>query len=179
MRGLLAEMGGHVHAGREPPPHLGLGLVDGGYEFWNRGLGWGGPNYVRGQCVALLSVGSNVLPDALRQALLRVEVKLDTAVTIQREGVTNEAEHAQRLHASRSEVYYTFKDALPEVKKAVKSFGVRDGLDWEQTRAELRRKTQNELKTNAYAVALSAFLTAMHQYLARYIAATSLQWDTV
>ena len=155
----------------------GPGWVDSAYYAWNEGLGWVGPNYVRAKCVALLSVGSGVLPKELREALLSVQEKLDEADSVEREGVSSEAAHKQRLSESRSEVYYSFKAALPEVKKAVKSFGVRDGLDWEQTRAELRTKTQNELKSNDYAVALSAFLTAMHKYLARYIAAKSLQWD--
>ena len=178
LQDLLAE--GEI--GRASAPRAleaGPGWVDSAYYAWNEGLGWVGPNYVSVRCYALLSVGSNVLPDALRGPLLSLQGLLNAAAAIQREVVSpsEEKEHQRRVDESRRDIYYSFKDALPEVKKAVKSFGVRDGLAWEQTRAELKTKTQNELKSNDYAVALSAFLTAMHKYLARYIAAKSLQWD--
>ena len=176
MQGLLTE----GEMGRASAPRAEAGLVDGAYNAWNEGLGWVGPNYVRAKCVVLLSVGSGVLPDALRDALLDVQVLLETADAIQREGVSpsEEASHRRRASENRWTIYDTLKAMLPVVKSVMRSFGVSDGLVWEQTRAELRKKTQNELKSNEYAVALSAFLTAMHTYLARYIAATSLQWDS-
>jgi hypothetical protein len=186
MRGLLAEMGGLSAQAPAPRAQEGdengslVNLLLAGQRTWNETLGWTGPNYVRTKCVELLSVGSGVLPDALRDALLRVERVLDEADGIQREGVSpsEEASHKRRASESRWKVYEEFKKALSEVKQTVKSFGVRDGLAWDQTRAELRRKTQKELKSNAYAVALSEFLTAMHMYLARYIEAASMQWDS-
>ena len=121
-----------------------------------------------------------MLTQDLTTALLRVQGKLDAATSVEREGVSpsEEASHERRASESRWEVYWRFQEALPEVKKVVKNFGVRDGLDWKQTRAELRKKTQNELKSNDYAVALSAFLSAMHKYLGRYIHAESLQFDS-
>jgi hypothetical protein len=184
MRGLLAEMGGlSAQAPRAQEGNENGSLVNAllaGQDFWNQGLGWAGPNYVRTKCTALLSVGSGVLPDALRDALERVEPALNEADRIQREVVrsSEEASHEQRTDAIRSEMYRRFKAALPELKKAAISFGVRAGLAWEQTRAELRRKTRKELKSNAYAVALSEFVMAMHTYLANYLSATSMQWDS-
>ncbi len=53
-----------------------------------------------------------------------------------------------------------------------------EGLTWEQTRAELEQKTKKELKSNHYAKALSAFLTAMHVYLENVMSKQSLQWDS-
>lgn len=189
MRALLGEMRG-LSAARGEAPRAQEGdenrsVVNGllaGQDFWNKSLGFAGPNYVSTKCFLLLSVGSGVLPDGLRNALERVDAALTEAVGIQREVVSRreEASHEERTDAIRSEIYRRFKAALPELKKAAISFGVRDGLAWEQTRAELRRKTQNknELKGNAYAVALSEFVTAMHTYLARYITAASMQWDS-
>ena len=184
MRSLLAEMEGlsaQAPRAQEGNGQEGNGaLVDfllAGQEFWNKNLGFAGPNYVRTKCVALLSVGSGVLPDNLRDALLRVEVKLNEADSVEREGVYNEAAHKKGLSDSRWAVYNAFKGALPHVKEAMKSFGVSDGLDGKQARAQLKKKTQNELKNNDYAVALSEFVTAMHQYLGRYIHAESLQWE--
>ena len=181
MRALLAEMGGlGAQAPRAQEGYKNDVVVNtllAGQEFWNKSLGFAGPNFVRIKCVVLLSVGSGVLPDALRQALLRVEGKLTAADSVEREAVFNEAEHKTNLSDSRWAVYNAFKAALPHVKEAMKSFGVSDGLSGKQARAQLKKKTQNELKSNDYAVALSEFVTAMHQYLGRYIHEESLQWE--
>ena len=189
MRALLAEMGG-LSAARGEAPRAQEGDANGyengslvnallaGQDFWNKSLGFAGPNYVRTKCDALLSVGSGVLPDDLREALHKVQSVLNEADSVEREGVYNEAEHQKRLDETRSAVCMKFRAALPQVKEAMKSFGVRDGLDGKHARAELQKKTQKELKSNAYAVALSEFLSAMHTYLARYFNAQSLQWDS-
>jgi len=70
---------------------------------------------------------------------------------------------------------------LPSVKVEVRRFVTTPGLTWTQTRAELEKLTQQESSTlgmrtqksgslagDTYAVALSAFLTAIHKYLKRH-----------
>ena len=106
-----------------------------------------------------------MLPDALRAPLLHVQGLLDKAIALQGTG-------------GWTKVWRAFKAMLPVVKIAASSLGVLDGLSWEETRAELKRKTRKELASNDYAKALSAFLTAMHVYLATVMPKWCLQWDS-
>jgi hypothetical protein len=84
--------------------------------------------------------------------------------------------------AARRAVLGQYKTMFPEVKELVNSLVPTTGLTWTQTREALRKQTQPEIKrlgwvtqtrgaqaSDALAVALSALLTALHQYFDRYI----------
>jgi hypothetical protein len=91
----------------------------------------------------------------------------------------------QRIEYRRNvkNIYNEYKAMLPEVQSVVNSLMTTEDLNWKQTRAELRKQTQQEGKTmliftqrsgflanNTLAVTLSGFLTAIHRFLKRYIA---------
>ena len=86
--------------------------------------------------------------------------------------------------AARWAVLGQYKTMFPEVKELVNRLvpPTVPGLTWTQTRAALRKQTQPEIKllgrvtqtrgaqaSDELAVALSALLTALHQYFDRYI----------
>ena len=86
--------------------------------------------------------------------------------------------------AARWAVLGQYKTMFPQVKELVNSLvpPTVPGLTWTQTREALRKQTQPEIKrlgwvtqtrgaqaSDALAVALSALLTALHQYFDRYI----------
>jgi hypothetical protein len=87
----------------------------------------------------------------------------------------------KRHKEGRTKIFSLYTQMLPAVQAEVQRFVKTVGLTWTQTRAELRKLTQQEswtlgvrtqqsgrLAGDTYVVALSTFLTAIHKYLRRH-----------
>jgi hypothetical protein len=194
MRGLLSEMGGLSALGASG------GTVEqtaGGSKVWNESLGFISAGYVKDRCVELLSVEDDRVPQALTDHLDELERKLAAAATGEAAWYPLDdrlhSDHEQTLRDNYWAVYDQYQAMFPEVQKLVNSLVPPTGLTWKQTRAALRKQTQPEIKrlvfvtqtggvkaSDELAVALSALLTAVHQYLDRYINTKKLMtWTDV
>ncbi len=127
---------------------------------------------------------------ALTDHLNKLQKKLGTAAAWEEAWYPlDDREHAafeQSRRDSRWAVLGQYETMFPEVKELVNSLvpPTVPGLTWTQTRAALRKQTQPEIKikrlglvtqtrgaqaSDELAVAMSALLTALHQYFDRYI----------
>ena len=161
-------------------------------QVYNENLGVMGAAYVLKLCIDLLSLGDNQVPDDLRNHVLTLQLELRKAAEAEEWTVNKrDAEDLEKMKVrSRQAVCNQYRKMIDVVKRVVKNF-VPDNLDWTKTRAELKRLTHtqikwrgkttqksNDLAGNKYvvAVALSAFLSAIHTYLNKHFTKTSLKW---
>ena len=151
-------------------------------------------SWVWDRCNDLSNVLQHMTTDE-RKKYWTLECDLHTLMRDLRKAASSEASSPDgtvgskpRLEARRSqdmwEVFEQYKAMFIYLQKFVKIFVPTDGLDWQQTREELERKTQHtkmmglqqagELASNNFAVALSALLSAIHKYLYRYVSKKTL-----
>jgi len=179
MRGLLAEMGGlSAEAAKE---------TAGGSKAWNESLGFISARYVDDRCKELLTVVAvEALDGPLTEHLKELESRLHTAANWEEAWEPLDDRDIPKFKedrkAARWAVLGQYETMFPMVKTFVNSLVPPTGLTWTQTRAALRKQTQPEIlrmgfvtqtrgaqASDALAVALSALLTALHQYFDRYI----------
>lgn len=167
----------------EAPTKLEGGFVEGVAKVWNEDLGFVGAGYVKRQCDALLSAGSDRLPAALKTSLTELQTALREAKNGKYEMTSRNNQEAARQDERQRErvesVRTKYQAMTQAVRNVVDSLVTTTGLNWEQARAELSKQTQQpnkmrgfkggEKASDAFAVALSAFLTAIHKYLYRHI----------
>ena len=183
MRGLLAELGGLSALAAS-----GATETAGGSTAWNESLGFISARYVEDRCLELLNVVTvQALEGALTDHLNELSLKLGQAADWEEAWYPlSDQKHAKfeqdRIDA-RWAVLRQYQTMFPAVKKFV-NFLVPPtvpALTWTQTREALREQTQPEIKrlgwvtqtrgamaSDELAVALSALLTALHQYFDRY-----------
>ena len=185
MRRLLGEMR-RLSAAAEAPTKLeGAGdVLLGAAKVYHEDMGFMSAGWLTHLCHELLSRGGEGVSDNLRYQVLRLQQRLQKVESV--EQWTPNKRDADDLKAMqpgcRWAVYYQYKAMLSEVRKAVESFVTTEGLNWEQMRAELTKRTHRgstmvgfvtsksgDLASDTFAVALSAFLTGIHTYLNRYI----------
>jgi hypothetical protein len=183
MRGLLAEMGGLSALGVSGAPETA-----GGSKTWNESLGFIRARYVEDRCKELLKVVAELaLEDGLTPALKELQKTLHHAADWEEAWYPLSDQKHEKFEQdqidARWAVLRQYEKMFPAVKKFV-DFLVPPtvpGLTWTQTRAALRERTQPEIKrlgwvtqtrgamaSDELAVALSALLTALHQYFDRY-----------
>ncbi len=191
MRGLLGEMGRLGACSRVDCAHVGeapmsqAGLLDTMYNGWNDNLGFTSAGYVWNKCWELLRLGGGQIPKDLKKDLYTLYHALRDADADEFEWTEDNPEKRQAQkeshEAGRMKIFDLYTQMLQAVQAEVLRFVTTVGLTWTQTRAELRKLTQKETSTlgmrtqqsgrladDTHAVALSAFLTAIHKYLKRH-----------
>jgi hypothetical protein len=167
-------------------------------------LGFISARYVQDRCKELLKVVAvqalEAEPGALTKHFHELQKKLRTAADWEEAWYPLSDQKHEQFEQDRKDARWAvlgqYKTMFPQVKHFVNSLvpPTVPGLTWTQTRAALRKQTQPEIKllgrvtqtrgaqaSDELAVALSALLTALHQYFDRYInTKTVMTWtDTV
>jgi hypothetical protein len=178
MRGLLAQMGG-LSAKAE---------TAGGSKTWNESLGFMSARYVEDRCKELLTVvAAQALEGDLTKEFTELQKTLHTAADWEEAWAPLDDRDIEKFEQDRINARWAvlgqYEKMFPAVKEFVKFYvpPTVPGLTWEQTRAALRKQTQPEIKrlgwvtqtagamaSDELAVALSALLTALHQYFDSY-----------
>lgn len=204
MRALLGEMR-RLSAAEAPTKLQGMGFAKvwnedeaptklqgfGIDKWWNVDRGHVGARYVLKMCKDLLSHGDDRVPWHLRKSLHDLLNALILTFNGHNEKLSrNNVEAASQQQRQRDrviDIYERYTGMLPEFRQVVNTIVTTTGLDWEQARAELSKQTQQPSKISGFkggdkagdefAVALSAFLTAIHLYLNKNIKDISTTWN--
>jgi hypothetical protein len=184
---LLSELGKYglecAHVAEAPTRQAGL--VKTMYNGWNDTLGFTSARYAGDACWELLRLGGAQIPAALIEELKTLCKALSDADSDEFQWTEDNPEKRQAQkeshEAGRTKIFDIYKRIMPAVQAEVCRFVTTPGLTWTQARAELRKLTQQQSSTlgvrtqksgslagDTYAVALSAFLTAIHKYLERH-----------
>jgi hypothetical protein len=181
MRGLLGEMRG---LSAQAPARLegrGEGWMAAAHETWNTSLGMTSARYVYDACWELIGQGgaqhgwngqpaaaARLAPAVLAglQALQKELKEADDIECLEFSGKDKTA----KLQALESTIRDVYAAQLEALKQVVARLVPTTGLAWQQARGELSTNTKKgrALANDAFAVALSEFLTAIHSYLRRH-----------
>ena len=156
--------------------------LEGVREVWNENLGWIGAGYVLRKCDALLAVTSDHLSKDLKNQLETLKTALETAYEGQKwfsDGDYLEANSQERQQRNNvSAVKKQYETMFPELTKVMSYFMQPENRTWDQQLAELTKSTKQasriggskggNLASDAFAVALSAFLNAIDVYMKKH-----------